>query len=56
MVKPVPQAHMEQGLGEHTGAKSTIEPVTALRARLGTGSEAAGMDWTQDKRLEAKME
>lgn len=50
MVKPVPQTHVEQGLGEHLGAKSTIKPKTLFRAWLGTGSEAAGRDWAQDKR------
>lgn len=57
MVERVPQVHVEQGPGEHLGAKSTTKPTTMpLGAWHGTGSEAAGGDWAQDKRLEAKVQ
>lgn len=56
MVEHVPQAHVEQEPGEHLGLKSTIKPITPSGEWQGAGSEAAGRDWAQDKRLEAKVE
>lgn len=56
MVEHVPQAHVEEELGEHLGVKSTIKPITPSGEWQGTGSEAAGREWAQDKTLEAKVE